>query len=168
MRKLMLPAAALVAVVLAVALAGPALAGPPVAGIASANSTAKKALKAANSAQDTANKALLAAGVGNYLGWADISGGPVVLKGQNISQGNVISPTPGYFCFYSMPFTPNVAQATLDHPSTGNPNVNTNTFFVSARVGGDDPVCPGPEQASVVTNASNGNLANAEFQVVFF
>jgi hypothetical protein len=67
-----------------------------------------------------------------------------------------------------MPFTPNVASATLDHPSTGNPNVNTNTFFVSARVGGDDPVCPGPEQASVVTNASNGNLANAEFQVVFF
>ena len=167
MRKFMLPAAALSAVVLAVALAGPALAGSPIAGVADANSTAKRALKTANSAQDTANKALLAAGVGNYLVWADISGGPAVLKGQNISQGNVISPTPGYFCFYNMPFTPHVANATLTHPITGTASVNTNTYFVSARVGGDDPVCPGQEQATVVTNNASGTLGNAEFQVVF-
>ena len=167
MRKFMLPAAALSAVVLAVALAGPALAGSPIAGVADANSTAKKALKTAKAAQDTANKALFAAGIGNYLGWADISGGPTLLKGQNISQGNVISPIPGYFCFYNMPFTPHVANATLTHPITGTPSVNTNTYFVSARVGGDDPVCPGQEQATVVTNTSAGNLGNAEFQVVF-
>jgi hypothetical protein len=67
-----------------------------------------------------------------------------------------------------MPFTPNVANATLTHPITGTLSVNTNTFFVSARVGGDDPICPGPEQATVVTNNSSGNLGNAEFQVVFF
>lgn len=168
MRKLTLPVAALAAVVLAVAFAGPALAGGPVAGVASATSTAKKALKVANSAQDTANKALLAAGIGNYLGYADISGGPTLLRGQNVTQGNVISPTPGYFCFYNLPFTPNVATVTLDHPSTGNPNVNTSTFFGTARVVGDDPICPGPEQASVVTNNASGQLANAEFQVVFF
>jgi type II secretory pathway pseudopilin PulG len=168
MRKLTLPAAALAAVVLAVALAGPALAGSTVAGVASATSTAKKALKVANAAQSTANKALLAAGIGNYLGYADISGGPTVLTGQNVTQSNVISPTAGYFCFYNMPFTPNVATVTLDHPSTGNPNVNTNTYFGTARVVGDDPICPGPEQASVVTNNSAGQLANAEFQVVFF
>ncbi|HEX3318366.1 MAG TPA: hypothetical protein VHR88_10120 [Solirubrobacteraceae bacterium] len=168
MRKLTLPAAALVAVVLAVALAGPALAGSPVAGVASATSTAKKALKVANKAQTTANQALLAAGVGNYLGYADISGGPTVLVGQNVSQSNVISPTPGYFCFYNLPFTPHVATVTLDHPSTGNPNVNTSTFFGTARVVGDDPICPGPEQASVVTNNATGTLGNAEFQIVFF
>jgi hypothetical protein len=167
-RKLALPIAALIAAILAVALAGPALATNQVPGSASALKTAKKALKVANNAQTTANKALLASGQGNYLGYADISGGPTVLKGQNISSANVASPMPGYFCFYNMPFTPNVANATLDHPITGNPSVNTNTYSVSARVGGDDPVCPGSEQASVVTNNAAGTLGNAEFQVVFF
>jgi hypothetical protein len=168
MRKLTLPIAALIAVVLAVALAGPALAHTQVQGTASASKTAKKALKVANAAQDTASEALLASGQGNYLGYAQISGGPTVLKGQNVTSANVTSPTPGYFCFYNMPFTPNVADATLTHPITGNPSVNTNTYFVSARVGGDDPICPGQEQATVVTNNSSGSLGNAEFQVVFF
>ena len=167
MRKLTVPIVALIAVVLAVALAGPALANNHVGGTASAAKTAKKALMVANTAQDTANKALLASAVGNYLGYAQISGGPTLLKGQNITQSNVTSPTPGYFCFYNMPFTPHVANATLTHPITGTPSVNTNTYFVSARVGGDDPVCPGQEQATVVTNTSAGNLGNAEFQVVF-
>jgi hypothetical protein len=167
-RKLMLPVAGLIAAILAVALAGPALAGGPVAGVADATSTAKKALKVANKAQKTANQALLASAVGNYLGYAQVSGGPTLIKGQNITQADIVSPTPGYFCFYNMPFTPNVANATLTHPITGTPSVNTNTFFVSARVGGDDPICPGPEQATVVTNNSSGNLGNAEFQVVFF
>ena len=168
MRKLILPAAALIAVVLAVALAGPALAGAPVAGVADATSTAKKALKVANQAKATANQALLASGIGNYLGYAQVSGGPTLIKGQNVTQANLVSPTPGYVCFYNLPFTPNVANATLTHPITGNPAVNTSTFFVSARVGGDDPVCPGPEQATVVTNTNTGALGNAEFQVVFF
>lgn len=168
MRKLTLAAAALAAVVLAVTLAGPAFAGRRIAAAADATSTAKKALKTAKAAQTTANQALLAAGIGNYLGYADISGGPTVLRGQNVTQSNVVSPTPGYYCFYNMPFTPNVATVTLDHPSTGNPNVNTSTFFGTARVVGDDPICPGPEQASVVTNNSSGQLANAEFQIVFF
>jgi hypothetical protein len=104
---------------------------------------------------------------GTALGYAQISGGPTVLKGKNVAQSNVSSPTPGYFCFYNLPFTPNVANATLTHPTTGNPAVNTNTYSVSARVGGDDPTCPGTEQASVVTNNSAGTLGNAEFQIVF-
>ena len=74
--------------------AGPALANNHVDGTASAAKTAKKALKVANTAQDTANKALLASAVGNYLGYAQISGGPTLLKGQNITQSNVTSPTP--------------------------------------------------------------------------
>ena len=106
MRKLTLPIAALIAVILAVALAGPALAHNQVQGTASASKTAKKALKVADAAQDTASKALLASGQGNYLGYAQISGGPTVLKGQNVTSANVTSPTPGYFCFYNMPFPP--------------------------------------------------------------
>jgi hypothetical protein len=201
MRKLRLPIAALIAVILAVALAGPAFGGAHVTGSASSLATAKKALRTAKSAKRLASRALTLMGPqgpagkdgkdgtngtngtdgangtngtngtngvdGTALGYAQISGGPTLLKGKNITQANVTSPIPGYFCFYNMPFTPNVANATLTHPTTGNPAVNANTYFVSARVGGDDPTCPGSEQASVITNNSAGNLGNAEFQIVF-
>jgi hypothetical protein len=201
MRKLRLPIAALIAVILAVALAGPAFGGAHVTGSASSLATAKKALRTAKSAKRLASRALTLLGPqgpagkdgkdgtngtngtdgangtngtngtngvdGTALGYAQISGGPTLLKGKNITQANVTSPIPGYFCFYNMPFTPNVANATLTHPTTGNPAVNANTYFVSARVGGDDPTCPGSEQASVIANNSAGNLGNAEFQIVF-
>jgi hypothetical protein len=198
MRKLRLPIAALIAVILAVALAGPAFGGAHVTGSASSLATAKKALRTAKSAKRLASRALTLMGPqgpagkdgkdgnngtngtngtngingtngvdGTALGYAQISGGPTVLKSKNITQANVTSPIPGYFCFYNMPFTPNVANATLTHPTTGNPAVNANTYFVSARVGGNDPTCPGSEQASVITNNSAGTLGNAEFQIVF-
>ena len=164
MRKPDASAAALIAVVLAVVLAGPALA-PPDHGVASASSNAKKAVEA-GPRPGHGQQGPARGRVGTYLGWADISGGPAVLKGQYISQDAHL-PHPRYFCFFKMPFTPNVASATLDTraPAT---RTSTRTVLRERARRRRRPVCPGPEQASVVTNASNGNLGNAEFQVVFF
>ena len=76
MRKLTLPVAALVAVLLAVALAGPAFGGTRVTGSASAMATAKKAVKIAKRANKRALLAIsLAQGSGSN-GPAGQPGGP--------------------------------------------------------------------------------------------
>jgi hypothetical protein len=73
MRKLSLPIAALVAVVLAVALAGPAFGGAHVTGSASALATAKKAVKIAKRAN---KRALLAINLAQGSGATGAAGQP--------------------------------------------------------------------------------------------
>lgn len=85
---------------------------------------------------------------------------------KNLAQGNVVSPGPGIYCFFGLTFSPKNMIVTIQRPL-----VSGSGSRPSALVGDDGTappaLCPGAEQASVVTQNAAGANENTSFYVVF-